>query len=297
MQIFNLIGPLRRQNVEDHVAEIMVAAIGLALEPWQMSSGGLKRNILDWIENQHVLSRRQIRKIEIKMDDMPFSRRHGSHRDRQVVFGIWEPKSSRGLDWSGGTVVHQNLNTLDFSAVQRENLTFATVFRRDVAGIITDLRQPLQRLRAVRLHHPKCERGTGLKRGGPHQVIIDGDRAVGKQLIVFLQKGAEFAQMFLVQSAWRAMVFFQQAGGRADCLAAKSAGRHYPGRSQSDMRHADVAPGHQEIIDVFGIQCPERNRIQRRKEERWLASRVSLREDSLWRMDVKRPAPIGKLRD
>ena len=50
-------------------------------------------------------------------------------------------------------------------------------------------------------------------------------------------------------------------GFGSDSLAAKCAGCHHSCRAEGDMRHADVAPSHQEIIDVSGIKRPEGDRV------------------------------------
>ena len=71
----------------------------------------------------------------------------------------------------------------------------------------------------------------------------------------FLHKSLQLREMMLIDLSRRAGIFTAQGSGHPDHLAHHSGRAHHPDGSESDMRYADIPPGHEQIVYISGIEA------------------------------------------
>ena len=89
-----------------------------------------------------------------------------------------------------------------------------------------------------------------------------------------------------------ASIFHAERRGASHRLPAEGTGRHDTGRTEGDMRHADIASRHQEIFNIPRVKTAERNGIHAGENERRSRAGMPFAEHAFRRMDVDRPAAV-----
>ena len=77
-----------------------------------------------------------------------------------------------------------------------------------------------------------------------------------------------------VNVARQTVTFLANRRGHSDDFPHHPAGSHHPHRPERDVRHADIAPRHQEVFDVARVKATVRNRV--RFDARRFADRTEL---------------------
>ena len=77
----------------------------------------------------------------------------------------------------------------------------------------------------------------------------------------FAHQRPQFVQMPLIDPAGRGFVFPAQRSRHADHFAHHARRAHHAHGAQRHVRHADISPGHEQIVHVAGIEAPVRHGI------------------------------------